>query len=96
MVRHGLPVVGVIGNNGIWALEYHPMKFLYGYQVAADLQPNTRYDQIVEALGGHGELVSEPSELRPALERAFESGKPALVNVLTDPEVIYRRKAVLA
>jgi acetolactate synthase I/II/III large subunit len=96
MVRHGLPVVGVIGNNGIWALEYHPMKFLYGYQVAADLQPNTRYDKIVEALGGHGELVSQPSELRPALERAFESGKPALVNVLTDPEVVYPRKAVLA
>jgi acetolactate synthase I/II/III large subunit len=86
----------VIGNNGIWALEYHPMKFLYGYQVAADLQPNTRYDQIVEALGGHGELVSSPSELGPALERAFESGKPALVNVLTDPEVVYPRKAVLA
>jgi acetolactate synthase-1/2/3 large subunit len=96
MVRHGLPVVGIIGNNSIWALEYHPMKFLYGYQVAADLQPNTRYDQIVEALGGHGELVSEPSELRPALERAFESGKPALINVLTDPEVVYPRKAVLA
>jgi acetolactate synthase I/II/III large subunit len=96
MVRHGLPVVGIIGNNGIWALEYHPMKFLYGYQVAADLQPNTRYDQIVEALGGHGELVSSPSGLRAALERAFESGKPALVNVLTDPDVVYPRKAVLA
>ncbi len=41
MVRHGLPVVGVVGNNGIWALEYHPMKFLYGYQVAAELQPET-------------------------------------------------------
>jgi acetolactate synthase-1/2/3 large subunit len=50
----------------------------------------------VSALGGHGELVREPAELRPALERAFESGKPALVNVLTDPEVIYPRKAVLA
>jgi acetolactate synthase-1/2/3 large subunit len=96
MVRHGLPVVGVVGNNGIWALEYHPMKFLYGYQVAAELQPETRYDEIVESLGGHGELVREPSELRPALERAFESGKPALVNVLTDPEVVYPRKANLA
>jgi thiamine pyrophosphate-dependent acetolactate synthase large subunit-like protein len=96
MVRQGLPVVGIIGNNGIWALEYHPMKFLYGYQVAADLQPQTRYDQIVEALGGHGELVSEPSELRPALERVFESGKPALVNVITDPEVVYPRRATLA
>jgi acetolactate synthase-1/2/3 large subunit len=96
MARHGLPVVGVIGNNGIWALEHHPMKFLYGYSMAAELRPATRYDQIAEALGCHAELVSEPADLRPALERAFESGKPALVNVLTDPEVVYPRKAVLA
>ena len=96
LARHGLPVVGVIGNNGIWALEHHPMKFLYGYSVAAELRPATRYDQVAEALGCHAELVSEPAELRPALERAFESGKPALVNVLTDPEVVYPRKAVLA
>ena len=78
MVRHGLPVVAVVGNNGIWALEKHPMEFLYGYSVAAELRPETRYDQVVEALGGHGELVSEPDELQPALERAFASGKPAL------------------
>ncbi|HLM31238.1 MAG TPA: acetolactate synthase [Solirubrobacterales bacterium] len=96
MVRHNLPVVGIVGNNGIWALEYHPMKFLYGYQVAAELRPATRYDEVVKALGGHGELVRHPSELQPALERAFESGKPALVNVLTDPDVVYPRKAVLA
>ena len=96
MVRHDLPVVAVVGNNGIWALEYHPMKFLYGYQVAAELRPATRYDEVVKALGGHGELVHHPAELGPALERAFESGKPALVNVLTDPEVVYPRKAVLA
>ena len=96
MARHNLPVVGIIGNNGIWALEYHPMKFLYGYQVAAELRPATRYDEVVQALGGHGELVRHPSELQPALERAFASGKPALVNVLTDPEVVYPRKAVLA
>ena len=96
MVRHGLPVVGVMGNNGIWALEKHPMEFLYGYSIAAELRQEARYDQVVEALGGHGELVREPAELRPALERAFESGKPALVNVLTDPSVVYPRKAVLA
>src|SRR3954451_21433288 len=95
-VRHGLPVVGVMGNNGIWALEKHPMEFLYGYSVAAELQPNCRYDEVVRALGGHGELVERPDELRPALERAFASGKPALVNVLTDPEVVYPRKANLA
>jgi len=96
LVRHGVPVVAVIGNNGIWALEKHPMEFLYGYSVAAELQPACRYDQVVEALGGHGELVERPDELRPALERAFASGKPALVNVLTDPSVVYPRKSNLA
>jgi thiamine pyrophosphate-dependent acetolactate synthase large subunit-like protein len=95
-VRHGVPVVGVMGNNGIWALEKHPMEFLYGYSVAAELQPGCRYDEIVAALGGHGELVERPDQLRPALERAFASGKPALVNVLTDPAVVYPRKANLA
>ena len=96
LARHGVHVVGVMGNNGIWALEKHPMEFLYGYSVAADLTPETRYDQVVEALGGHGELVREPRELRPALERAFEATGPALVNVLTDPTVAYPRSANLA
>jgi thiamine pyrophosphate-dependent acetolactate synthase large subunit-like protein len=96
MVRHNLPVVAVMGNNGIWALEHHPMKFLYGYSLAAELRPETRYDEVVSALGGHGELVRSPDELRPALDRAFASGKPALVNVLTDPEVVYPRRANLA
>ncbi|MEA2331303.1 MAG: hypothetical protein QOH58_1441 [Thermoleophilaceae bacterium] len=95
-VRHGVPIVGVMGNNGIWALEKHPMEYLYGYSVAAELQPACRYDEVVRALGGHGELVERPDQLRPALERAFASGKPALVNVLTDPEVAYPRKANLA
>ncbi len=49
-----------------------------------ELRQATRYDEVVQALGGHGELVRHPSELQPALERAFASGKPALVNVLTD------------
>jgi acetolactate synthase-1/2/3 large subunit len=96
MVRHQLPIVAVMGNNGIWALEHHPMKFLYGYSLAAELRPETRYDEVVSALGGHGELVRSPAELRPALERAFASGKPALVNVITDPEVVYPRRANLA
>jgi thiamine pyrophosphate-dependent acetolactate synthase large subunit-like protein len=96
MVRHKLPIVAVMGNNGIWALEHHPMKFLYGYSLAAELRPETRYDEVVSALGGHGELVRSPDELEPAFERAFASGKPALVNVLTDPEVVYPRRANLA
>jgi acetolactate synthase I/II/III large subunit len=96
MARHNLPIVAVMGNNGIWALEHHPMKFLYGYSLAAELRPETRYDEVVSALGCHGELVRTPDEFRPALDRAFASGKPALVNVLTDPEVVYPRKANLA
>jgi acetolactate synthase-1/2/3 large subunit len=96
MARHGLGVVGVMGNNGIWALEHHPMKFLYGYSVAAELRPETRYDELVESIGCEGVLVRDPKELRPALERAFESGRPTLVNVLTDPEVVYPRKSNLA
>lgn len=96
LARHGVNVVGVMGNNGIWALEKHPMEFLYGYSVAADLRPGTRYDQLVEALGCHGELVSRPGDLRGALERAFSAGASALVNVLTDPEVVYPRRSNLA
>jgi thiamine pyrophosphate-dependent acetolactate synthase large subunit-like protein len=96
LVRHGVNVVGVMGNNGIWGLEKHPMEFLYGYSVAAVLQPETRYDLLVEALGARGELVRRPDEVRPALERAFAAGVPALVNVLTDPDVAYPRKANLA
>ena len=96
LARHGVGVVGVMGNNGIWALEKHPMEALYGYSVIADLRPETRYDTVVEALGGHGELVREPGELRGALDRAFSSGAPALVNVLTDPAVAYPRSSNLA
>ncbi len=96
LARHGVNVVGLMGNNGIWALEKHPMEFLYGYSVAADLRPETRYDQVVEALGGHGELVGRPADVGPALERAFSAGKPALVNVLTDPTVVYPRRSNLA
>jgi acetolactate synthase-1/2/3 large subunit len=96
LARHGVHVVGVMGNNGIWGLEKHPMEFLYGYSVAAELRPETRYDQVVEALGGHGELVREPGELRGALERALSADGPALVNVLTDPSVAYPRSANLA
>ncbi len=96
LVRHGVHVVSVIGNNGIWALEHHPMTMLYGYSVVAELRPGTRYDEVVTALGGHGELVSTPGQVRPALERAFDAGLPAVVNALTDPTVAYPRRSNLA
>ncbi len=91
LVRHQLPVVMVCGNNGIWGLEKHPMQALYGYDVAADLQPGCRYDQVVSALGGAGELVTEASQIAPALRRAFDASVPYLVNVVTDPAVAYPR-----
>jgi acetolactate synthase-1/2/3 large subunit len=95
MVRHGLPVVMVVGNNGMWGLEKHPMQAIYGWDMACDLQPGCRYDQVVTALGGAGETVSAPGEIGPALDRAFASGVPYLVNVLTDPADVYPRSSNL-
>ena len=91
LVRHDLPLVMIVGNNGIWGLEKHPMRFLYGYDVAADLGTQTRYDEVVRALGGAGELVTRPADLAPAITRALDSGVPYLVNVATDPEIAYPR-----
>ena len=91
LVRHRLPVVMVCGNNGTWGLEKHPMQALYGYDVVADLQPRCRYDEVVQALGGAGEIVTRPDGIAPALRRAFGSGVPYLVNVITDPAIAYPR-----
>ncbi|MGE0307294.1 MAG: thiamine pyrophosphate-dependent enzyme, partial [Acidimicrobiia bacterium] len=95
MVRHKLPVVMIVGNNGIWGLEKHPMQFIYGWDVGCDLQPRCRYDEVVRALGGAGEIVTQPDEIGPALDRAFESGVPYLVNVMTDPADMYPRSTNL-
>jgi acetolactate synthase-1/2/3 large subunit len=91
MVRHNLPVVMVMGNNSAWALEKGPMQMLYGYDVIADLAPRTPYDEVVRALGGGGETVTDPKEIGPAIDRAFDSGVPYLVNVITDVEAGYPR-----
>ena len=91
LVRHRLPVVMVVGNNSAWGLEKGPMQMLYGYDVAADLAPQTRYDQVVTALGGGGEMVTDPREIGPALDRAFALGVPYLVNVITDVNAAYPR-----
>ncbi len=96
LARHNVPVVAIVGNNGIWALEKHPMEALYGYSVAADLRPETRYDQMAAALGCEGELVKTPDELRPALERGLASTRPTVINVLTDPTIAYPRRSNLA
>jgi acetolactate synthase-1/2/3 large subunit len=81
LIRHNLPVVGVVGNDGAWnnirTLHRiaHPDS---AYLSEIGFRP---YEKMVEGLGGYGELVEKPSEIRPALERAEDSGVPALVNV---------------
>jgi acetolactate synthase-1/2/3 large subunit len=96
LVRHGVDVVAIVGNNGIWGLEKHPMHALFGYDVVADLRPGVRYDEVVAALGGHGELVTEPEGIAPALDRAFSTPGVSLVNALTDPADAYPRTSNLA
>jgi acetolactate synthase I/II/III large subunit len=96
LVRHQLPVVMIVGNNGMWGLEKHPMQAIYGWDVGCDLQPETRYDEVVRALGGAGETVTTPDGIGPALDRAFASGVPYLVNVMTDPADVYPRSSNLA
>lgn len=96
LVRHGVNVTAIVGNNGIWGLEKHPMQALFGYDVVADLAPGIRYDKVIEALGGHGELVDAPGEIGPALDRALATPGVSLVNVLTDPGDAYPRSSNLA
>ena len=81
-VRFGLPIVGVMGNDGAWGQMMRPQGAIYGWdRLVATVLDYTRYDKVVEALGGHGEWVERPEDIRPALDRAAASGKPALVNV---------------
>jgi acetolactate synthase-1/2/3 large subunit len=89
LIRFKLPVVGVVGNNAAWNQIRFGQLEKYGQErgEVANLLAPTRYDRVVEALGGHGEHVTEPSQIRPALERARESGLPALVNVMIDQNV---------
>jgi len=90
LVRHQVPVTMVVGNNAGWGLEKHPMRFLYGYDVLADLNASA-YDQVVRALGGAGETVTEPAGIAAALDRARAYRGPYLVNILTDPQIAYPR-----
>ena len=94
LVRHDLPVVMVMGNNSAWALEKGPMQMLYGYDVIADLAPRTAYDEVVTALGGAGEMVTDPKQIGPAMDRAFAANVPYLVNVITDVNAAYPRNTL--
>jgi acetolactate synthase-1/2/3 large subunit len=81
-VRFNLPIIGIVGNDGAWGQMMRPQLGIYGAdRLAAVLLNRTRYDKVVEALGGHGEHVTSPEQLRPAFDRCVASGKPALINV---------------
>lgn len=88
-LRFNLPVVSVVGNNAAWNQIRYGQVSRYGEARGdiANLLAPTRYDRVVEALGGHGEHVTEPKDIRPALERARASGKASCVNVMIDPNV---------
>jgi acetolactate synthase-1/2/3 large subunit len=82
MVRQKISVVGVIGNDAAWQQIRRGQVQLYGEDRAlATALSYARYDRVVEALGGHGEYVERPQEIRPALERALSAGTAAVVNI---------------
>ena len=83
-VRHNIPVVIVMGNDSVWGIDYHQQMQLYGRSVATTLLP-TRYDKMAEALGAHGEYVSDVEQLPGALSRAVAVDGPSLVMVQTRP-----------
>ena len=87
-VRFNLPIVGIVGVDAAWGQMARPQAAVYGANRLVATKLNyTRYDKIVEAMGGHGEYCERPDEIGPALERAFASGKPALVNVVMRQDI---------
>jgi len=88
-LRQNLPFVAIVGNDGAWTQIRRGQIDMYGPEraVATGLS-YAPYEKVVAGLGGHGEYVDDPRELRPALQRAFASGKPALVNVKLAPSTL--------
>jgi len=86
--RHGIPVLSVVCNDQAWGSAKHSQELCYAMDRVCGTELGVvHYEGMVEALGGHGEFVTRDEEIIPAIERALGSGKPACVNVLTDPEV---------
>jgi len=98
--RYDLPVIVVVICDQGWGMERPSQVFAQvvaqaGTMVETELSPDTRYDLVAEAFGCHGEMVQELDQLRPALERAVESGKPALIQVMVNPEVNFAPPGLL-
>jgi len=87
-VRHTIPIVCVINNDGAWGMIKHGQEMTLGKDRLQCAELGQRhYEKMVEGLGGYGELVTKDEEIVPAIQRAFASGKPACINVFTDPTV---------
>ncbi|MEO2046837.1 MAG: thiamine pyrophosphate-binding protein [Pirellulales bacterium] len=90
-IRFNLPIVGIVGNDAAWGQMMRPQAAAFGEaRLVATKLAYTRYDKVVEALGGHGEYVTDPKEIQPAIQRAFDSGKPACVNVEIKQDLTYQ------
>jgi len=89
MVRNKLPYVAVIGNNASWNQIRYGQAMKYGKERGdiGNVLVDVRFDKFAEAMGGYGEKVTDPEQIRPALERARDSGKPAIVDVVIDREI---------
>ncbi len=85
--RYKLPVVCLLWNNSSWGPNFDQMPGLKGKTDPFNMLPNIRYDKIFAEMGCHGEQVEKADQIVPALERAFNSGKPAVVNVIGDVTV---------
>jgi len=90
-LKHRLPLVTLLWNNSSWGPGFEEMPMLRGRVDPFDMLPELRYDRMFEAIGCHGEHVTRPEEIRPALERAFAAGKPSVINVIGDPRVGHAR-----
>ncbi|TDC57564.1 thiamine pyrophosphate-binding protein [Actinomadura sp. KC345] len=90
MVRHELPIVTVVLSNDTWGMSIHSQDVLFGAgnDIVTRLAP-TRYEKVAEAFGAYGEHVEKPGEIGPAIRRALDSGRPALINVAISNEVVH-------
>jgi acetolactate synthase-1/2/3 large subunit len=94
-VRHRLNIVAIVGNDSAWGIDRQIQLGLYGRAVATELL-ETRYERVVQGLGGYGEFVERPEDLEPALQRAFASGRPALLNAVVQRAISPRAEAAIA
>lgn len=90
MVRHRLPIVNVLLNNEVWGMSIHGQQMMFGanYNVITRLG-GTRFADIATAFGCHGERVTQHSEIAPAMRRALAAGRPALIEIMTDAEIVH-------